>query len=298
MAVAIARLDGLGSIVGVAETTAEKYRASRKAAANKARVAIDAEGLAEVHADKTREHDSRREGLSDALETARYRQTEIAECWDNCSARAHIYEESAGAVRDLRNREDDLRTKCNDAVEERNRLEKASALTREHLTIIQRADFAAAAAEGLHPGDDCPVCNSRPDSGWSTPTSDGLAGAKAANEKANRAVAKAREDAAEPEGKRKGIQELIPSAEEEAGQAESRYRQALAGLAKVVELDDGGVLPDRECTLEPYFAARATAECAHCPRMCKSMRSWWKRAISYNPKRVSRGTRQATRKRL
>lgn len=66
VAVAIARLDGLASIVADAEAMAQEYRERREAATNQAKVAEEAERLAEVHADETREHCSRGVGLSSA----------------------------------------------------------------------------------------------------------------------------------------------------------------------------------------------------------------------------------------
>ena len=258
--VAITRLDGLAPVVAEAEVKAEEYRVSRRLAATEAKAAEKAQRLAELHADQTREHGSHTEGLSSALETARSRQNEVAECWDDCSAKARAFEESTEELRVLRDREDGLRATCKGALEGCNRLEKAATLAEDHLAIIQRADFASAAAEGLHPGDDCPVCERQLGSDWSAPTSADLAEAQAASEEARDAVEKARADAAELEGKRKGVQERIPAAEEEAREADRRYRRALGDLAKVVGANESGVLPEREQVLEPFRVAYETAE--------------------------------------
>ena len=232
VAVAIAQLDGLTSVVAEAEAKAEEYRVSRRSAASEADAAEKAERLAELYEDQTREHGSHAEELSSAFETARSRQDEVAECWDDCSAKAGVFEESEGAARVLRDREEGLRAECKGALEARNRLEKAAALTQDHLTIVQRANFASAAAEGLHPGDDCPVCESQLGSDWSAPTNADLTEAQVANEEARDAVEKARLDAAELEGKRKGLQERIPVAEEEVREADRRYRRALGEVGE------------------------------------------------------------------
>ncbi len=50
----------------------------------------------------------------------------------------------------------------------------ASAMAEAALRLAQRADAAATAAHGLHPGDDCPVCRRGLDDGWAPPDAEDL----------------------------------------------------------------------------------------------------------------------------
>ena len=237
-------------------------------AARKLREAIASEVEAEKH------HAQTRQGLESAREElARHQGLEppLSEAVTAASGLLAKAERSYEKCRDLRARirskeevlarqtqeVDEVTARFDDAQrdlgEARGRLRRAE----RELSEAQRINAAAAAAHGLCPGDECPVCESDLPQGWTAPEDTGLDAAREAHEAATSQADKARQAEADLEAQQKSIQRRIEEIRRESGDLRSKYSGALDHLRDAAGLDDAfprsrdAPLPDQEQVLAP-----------------------------------------------
>ena len=258
---AIAQLDGLMLfLVGNAEANAEELRNARKVAQRKIEEAKRAAQSAREKARQVEVHGRDRDQIANLAEAAKSRHKAIAARWDACSVSSSALADATGALSELRARERNLAAQCEDALAECKRLERAVRLAEDHLTLIQRANLAASAAEGLHPGEDCPICSSKLEQDWVAPASGDLDEGGTALKKAKKGAERARSQAAGLEAQLQNMRERIGETGNSVEEAENKHELALAELARMVDLDVEGELPERAKLLEPSDAAMAAAD--------------------------------------
>ncbi len=134
------------------------------------------------------------------------------------------------------------------------------------LTEARRTNAAAAAAHGLCPGDECPVCRSDLPGGWTPPPDAGLDAAREAHEVAGLRTEEARETVADLKARQESGRQVIgtigrdlDALRSELAVALDRLRSA-AGLDGALPLAADTPLPDREEVLDPVQRRLEDAE--------------------------------------
>lgn len=260
---AIAQLDSLLEfLVGDAETKAEELRECREEVQRKTEELERTAQSAQDAANQVDTHGLDRERLAGVKEMEQSRREAVAERWAAYSASGDGLDEATETLTELQRREGELERRCEDAVAERNRLERTLSLAADHLTLAQRSNLAAAAAGGLHPGEDCPICNSRLEPDWVAPESGDLDEARGAVENAERAVDKARTQAAGLEARGQSLRERIEETETSVRSLEKSHDVALTELVRMVDREAETELPERAKLLDPFDKAVAAADSA------------------------------------
>lgn len=133
------------------------------------------------------------------------------------------------------------------------------------LADARTADHAAAAAHGLHPGDECPVCARALPPLWVPPIAAGIESASTARGEAAAELAEARRIAGEAIREQAGAEARANSAATRAAEATSAVERATAVVAGLVpewipEADDVAALAALEAAAEAAETAADTAE--------------------------------------
>ena len=260
---AIAQLSHLLEfLVSDAETKAEKLRESREEVQWKAETVASTVHAAREAAKQVDAHDRERERLRELAETEQGRREAVVAQWDACSASGRALDEANGNLTQLQARDGELETHYENALGECKRLERAFSLAQDHLALAQRANLAAAAAEGLHPGEDCLICSRPLAPEWVAPASGDLDEAKAAFTKAEQGEKEARTWATGLEAQRQSLRERIEETEADVRGAEMSHEAALSELTRMVDVEVETELPERAKLLEPFDTAAAVADSA------------------------------------
>ena len=182
--------------------------------------------------------------------------------------RADRWWEKCSDLRDrIRSKEEDLAGRKREMVEVTARLADAECDLREaqgrlrqaerKLDEARRTNAAAAAAHGLRPGDECPVCWNDLPEGWTPPPDTGLDAAREVHVEAKSQTDEAGRVVADLEARRKSGRQVIGTIERDLDDHRSEIAGALDRLRGATGLD-GAVpraadapLPDREEVLAP-----------------------------------------------
>ncbi len=127
----------------------------------------------------------------------------------------------------------------------------------EELSEARRVNAAAAAAHGLCPGDECPVCRSDLPEGWTSPRDTGLDAAREANKAAKSQADDAGKVATDLEAERKSGRRRMTDARSDLDALRSEIANSLGHLRSAAGLDDAfpfagdAPLPDRDEVLAP-----------------------------------------------
>ncbi len=136
------------------------------------------------------------------------------------------------------------------ALDEARRAEQA-------LDEARRANAAAAAAHGLCPGDECPVCHGDLPEGWTPPHDTGLEAADKAHGKARSQAEEANKAVVDLKAQRTSAEQGITRITRDLDALRSDFASALGRLRDAAGLDDAlplvadAPLPDRERVLAP-----------------------------------------------
>ena len=135
----------------------------------------------------------------------------------------------------------------------RERLERAE----RELGEAQRTNAAAAAAHGLCPGDECPICHQGLAEGWTPPPGTGLDRARAAHEAVESEAREARRAVAGCEAQQESGQRWMEDTRNDLDELRSEISGALDHLRAAAGADDAfplaedAPLPDRDQVLAP-----------------------------------------------
>ena len=144
------------------------------------------------------------------------------------------------------------------------RLQRAERELRE----AQRTNAAAAAARGLCPGDECPVCESDLPKGWTPPQDTGLDAAHEAHHAAKSQADGASRVVTDLEAEQKSGQKRIADTKRDLNHLRSEFTGALDHLRKATGFDgalapaEGAPFPGREEALAPVQRQLDEAEAA------------------------------------
>ena len=235
-------------------------------AARKLRAAIASEVEAEKHHGQTRqalksagEALARHQGLEPPLtETANAARGLLAKAerwYEKCQdlrARIRSKEKAlAGQEREL----DEVRAQLVNAQRDLQEVQERLRRAEQELSEAQRTNAAAAAAHGLCPGDECPVCQADLPEGWTPPKDTGLDAAREANKTAKSQAEEANNVAADLKAQQRSAQQGIVSTERGLDALRSEIAGALDHLRDAAGLDDAfppsqdAPLPDQEQVL-------------------------------------------------
>ena len=269
VATALAALQSFGNLASAAVEAAGEMRQKATAAQAKRDVAGQAKKAAKKAAKETQRHAQLRSPLAEAEETARTRREEAHLAHQRCDGLRRGAEEAQKKVAELADRQAELATKAEKAVTEAEKAKAAAAEAEGKLADAQRANSAAAAASGLHPGDDCPVCRRDLPAGWSPPEDAGLADRKAASRQA-RDVAdelgrRAASAGAESQSTKKQLIDEQASSKETSAEYDRAVKEVAAAFGPAsddVPIAGAPSLPSLDSLIRPLEAAHQKASAA------------------------------------
>lgn len=228
---ALIALQRFASLASAAVEAAGEMRRKATAAQAKREAAGQAKEAAEKATKEAQRHAQLRPPLAEAEETARTRREEARLAHQKCDGLRRGAEEAQKKVAELADRQAELATKDGNAVAEAEKAKAAAADAEGKLADARRANSAAAAARGLQPGDDCPVCRRDLPAGWVPPEDAGLADAETAAGQA-RAVADERgRQAASASAEKQSAEKHLSDAQASAKEALAEYSRAVKELA-------------------------------------------------------------------
>ena len=254
VAAALATLPAVVPRAAASAAAADDRRASARAAAGLREEADQAAERAARAEQETARHAADRPATAAAVDTANGRRMTVGDRYAACKAGAAERDGARQALAALRT----------DRVGAANELETARAAARAadgertaadgRLAAARRSETAAAAARGLRPGDDCPVCLRGLPDGWTAPAGGGLTSAERAAAAAKTAADGAADRATTFTEKLNGTERQIGRASDRSDAAEEAFGTALAALghAAGIELRD---IPDRAALFGPLDAA-------------------------------------------
>ena len=246
-------------------------------AAEALRIEVSGEAAAERHhararkalksaSDRLARHQALEPPLSKAVDSARKVVAKAERQYEKCHdlherirSAEEVLATRKGELADITNR---LTTAQRDERGAGDRLQRAE----RELNEARRTNAAAAAAHGLRPGDECPVCDSDLPEGWVAPRDTGLDAALEVHEEARSRAREASNVVAEVEAQRKSAGQGIRSIEKELDAHRSGIGAALDRLRSAAGLDDAFPLagdapvPDRAEVLAPIRQRLQDAE--------------------------------------
>ena len=265
---ALARLDDFGDRAAEAVKQAEEMRdkaaraESRRGDAGRARDAVatatEEEGL----------HAKARPPLAEAAEAAEVRCAEARLDHQKCEGLRRRAAEAEAEVAKLKDGRAGLDRQVGKAAEEARKAKAAAGEAEAELAGARRANSAAAAAQGLDPGDDCPVCLRVLPEGWSRPEDAGQTEAETAVRATREAAQETDRRHAGARAEMRSVEKQLREANADGKQASEECRTALTALgAKFgdapaeVSAGAGGAppLPSLDALLAPLEAERRKA---------------------------------------
>ena len=258
---ALTTLQSLPSLANAGKDAGAALRASVEDASKRQTEAQRLAESAEAAEKRDAEHAAKRPPLDEAVREAQERRVSVerrhARCVELVADQDHVREQADA----FRAEEAACARGLESAREQENRAAREAASADEHLAVAQRAESAAAAAHDLHPGEACPICRRDLPADWEAPDATRLVEARRVAKAAHDAAREAAGRATTLDAERRGIQRRIADAEAGLAESETRFRDALQGLAREVELDTDAPLPAREALVTPLeVTCRESAE--------------------------------------
>ena len=262
----LAALDAIPAHVAKAVDAAEALRGAIASEAEVEKHHAQAQHALESAHERVSRHQALEPPLAEAVVSARELLAKAERWCEKCNdlrdrirstedGLARREREMAGITARLANAQDDLQGA-------QERLQRAERELNEAL----RTNAAAAAAHGLSPGDDCPVCQSDLPEGWTPPQDTGLDAAREAHKEARSRTDEASKVVAEVEAQQKSGQQRIGDTRRDLGDLRREIAGALDRLRNAAGLDDAfpltgdAPLPDREEVLAPVRLRLREAE--------------------------------------
>ena len=262
----LAALDGIPAQVATAVDAAQALR-----------TAITDEAEAEKHHVRTKQalqsakeqvtgHRRLESPLAEAVDSARELLTKAKRRYEKCrdlQDRIRSTEEAlAGRKREMAEVTARLADAEPDLREAQERLRQGE----RRLDEARRTNAAAAAAHGLHPGDECPICRNDLTEGWTPPPDTGLDAAREEHAEAKSQTDETGKIVADLKAQRKSGRQVIRAIEKDLDVHRSEIASALDRLRGATGLDGAlppaadAPLPDREEVLAPVQRRLDNAE--------------------------------------
>ncbi len=231
VATALAALNRFDGLAAGAVEAADEMRQKATAAESRREAAGRAKEAAEKAAKEAERHAQLRQPLAKADEAARALCEKARLEHQRCDGLQDRAGEAQKKVAELADRRGGVAAKVENAAEEAESAKAAAANAEERVADARRANSAAAAAHGLRPGDDCPVCRRGLPVGWSPPEDAGHAEAEAAAHEARNKAQKSDQKAAQVGAELRSVERQLIDARASAEQAAAMYRSALTEVA-------------------------------------------------------------------
>ncbi len=253
----LAALDALPAQVAKAVEAAEALRGAIAAEEAAAQQHVRATQALESASDRQARHQALEPPLAEAVGSARELLAQGERWFEKCS---DLQERIRSTEDGLARRERETAEVTERLGTARRRLQVAQEhlqRTERELGEAQRTNTAAAAAHGLCPGDECPVCRSELPEDWVPPQDTGLDAASEAREAAKLQADDTGRVVAEAEAQQQSGKERIADIRKDLGEFRSEVAAALDHLRNTAVLDDAfplagdAPLPDREEVLAP-----------------------------------------------
>ena len=251
----LAALDALPDEVAKAVSAAEALRGAIAGEAEAAKRHVRTTQALESASDRLARHRALEPPLADAVGSARELLARGERWFERCGdLRERIGSAEDGLARQERET-DEVTARLGAAQRDLQGAQDRRQRTELELGEAQRTNAAAAAAHGLCPGDECPVCRQGLPEGWVAPRDTGLDAAREARRQARSQSDEASRVVADLEARQKSGRQRIADAGRDLGDLRSSFAGALGRLRNAAGPDaaaapaPGAPLPDREHVL-------------------------------------------------
>ena len=262
----LAALDAIQAKMATAVDAAEGLRAAVSGEAAAERHHAQARKALESASDRLAGHQGLEPPLSEAVESTRNLVTEAERRYVKCHELRERIHSNEGGVATRKQGLADTTARLAAAQRDLHGAEEHLRRTERELNEARRTNAAAAAAHGLRPGEECPICESDLPEEWVAPQDTGLDAVREVHEEARSRAKKANQVVAEVEAQYKSVQREIGSIEKELDALRSEIAAALDRLRSAAGLDDAFPLagdapvPDRAEVLAPVHFRLREAE--------------------------------------
>ena len=253
VAEALAKLGDLPELAGAATEAARDMRDKKAEAASRREAAAQAEAAAAKAKEEKERHVQLRPPLAKAKEAAETRRRDAEQAHERCSRLHQSATDAQAKATRLAEERTQRAAEAEAAHAEHANAKKDAEAADTQLARARRASSAAAAAHGLHAGDDCPVCQRDLPQDWKPPPDEGLAEAEDAARTAKKDAQETAERATRARTRLQGIEGQLADARSEAKRASQECQAATAEL--VARFGDGAG-PDAEPTPLPPLLPR------------------------------------------
>ena len=232
VAAALAALQRFGDLAAAAIEAADELRDKTAGAARHRQAATEARDVQQKAAEGVERHAQLRRPLAKTADAARVRRGDAVHAHNRCTELHRATTKAQEKVASLDDRRAERAVQVESAAKEQAQVAEAAAAADDRLAEARRANSAAAAAHGLHPGDDCPVCRRDLPEGWSPPPDAGIAAAEAGAQKARSAAEASAQRTTRIRAELQAAKEQLRDAQ---AVAKGALDQHLAALAKMIE---------------------------------------------------------------
>ena len=262
----LAALDAIPAQVAKAVDAAEALRGTIADEAEAEKHHAQAQKVLASARDRTAGHQALEPSIAETVGSARDLLAEAERRYEKCTGlRAHIRSAEDALARGKQEMAE-VTTRLAGAQRELQGAQERLQQAERELAEAQRSNAAAAAAHGLCPGDECPICQSNLPEGWTPLPDTGLDAAREAHEKARSQAREASKVVADLEARQESGQERMRDSGTVLDDLRSEIAGALDHLRSTAGLDDafplaeGAPLPEREPVLAPVRQRLRLAE--------------------------------------
>lgn len=250
---ALAKLGTFRELAEAATEAARKMRDRKAEAASQREAATQAKEAAAKAKEEKERHARLRPPLAEAEDAAKTRRDEAVHAHDRCS---RLHRSAKDAHTNVSSREEERTRRAAEVEEAAKKHAQAKAVAKEandRRDRARRTSSAAAAAHGLHPGDDCPVCQRDLPEGWTPPPDEGLTEAEEAAKRAESRSRELEQQATEANTQKKVVEGQLADAQADARRTSEECRAAIADL--VAKFGDGTAptASDAQASLPPLL---------------------------------------------
>lgn len=249
VAEALAKLGNFPELAGAATEAARDMRDKKAEAASQGEAAAQAKATAANAKEEKERHAQLRPPLAKAKEAAETRRRDAERAHERCSRLHQSATDAQAKATRLAEERTQRAAEAEAAHAEHEKAKKDAAAADTQLARARRASSAAAAAHGLHPGDDCPVCRRDLPQDWKPPPDEGLAEAEDAARTATDEDQAAAKRVAGARARLQGVDDQLAVARSEAERASQEYQAAAAEI--VARFGDGADAAALDALLGP-----------------------------------------------
>ena len=253
----LAALDAIPAQVAKAVDAAEALRGAIADEAEAANLHTLAQKALESAQERVTRHQALEPPLAEAVASARKLLATAERRYEKCHDLQELIRSTEGALAGREREMAEVTARLANAQRDLRRAQEHQQHAEQGLSEAQRTNAAAAAAHGLCPGDECPVCRSDLPEGWTPPRDTGLDAAREAHNAARSQSDETGKVVANLKAQQKSAQQGTARVKEELDALRSEIADALghfrgaAGLDDAFPLAQDAPIPDRDQVLAP-----------------------------------------------